>query len=204
MKQHFLTPIETALNFALRLDQGSQEKLIALQDYVFEVRFTSPRFSVFMTVVESAGEIKMVLKNEVEQIADVTISGTAFGFFNLAQQGMGVSAMSRNAIKIEGDIEAGQRLQRIMQQLDLDWEGLIARHFGDFAARKMGVMVRDFMSWAKQTNQYTQENMVDYFTHERSVLLSQDEFDIMREELDQVRAQLERLEARAQRLSQRV
>lgn len=201
MKQHLLKPIESAINFALGLDEASQEKLLELDGYLFEICFTSPQFSVFATVAEQHGKVRMILTDQAQTQADVTISGTAAAFINLMQQGMGMSAMSRNAIRIHGDVEAGQRIQRIIEQLDLDWEGLIAKHFGDMAAHKVGIVMRDVLNWAKQTNQYTQENIVDYFAHEKRMVLTQDEFDIMADELDELRASVDRLQARIQQVS---
>ena len=101
---------------------------------------------------------------------------------------------------MQGDAEAGQALQKIFARFDFDWEELIAQMIGDTPARKVGNALRHSFDWASNSVALSQQNIADYLTEERQLIVSQTAMERFAEEVDRLRADTDRLEMRIERL----
>ena len=192
--QNILGLINGAVKTALSLDPDSREQLSKLQGKVFCLQFRTPDFCLYL-IPDDDG---LSVSNDYDDEPDVTLEGNALAFLRLAVQG--TDTMTEGDIQLKGDAESGQRLQKILSQMDLDWEELIARAIGDTPARKAGNLIRGAGEWLKETIDYGRENTADYFREERKVLVSRIKMEDFETDVKVLRQQVDRLESRVSAL----
>jgi ubiquinone biosynthesis protein UbiJ len=190
--------LNRGIKTVLSVDPDSAAALDELKEKVFCVRLTFPRSSLFL-VVESGG---FSVAPNSEQQADVTLEGSIFAFARLSGKGASSRALTDGQVKMQGDAEAGQALQKIFAQFDFDWEELIAQMIGDTPARKIGNALRNTFNWASNSVELSQQNVADYLTEERQLIVSQVAMERFAEEVNRLRADTDRLEMRIERLEQ--
>lgn len=180
----------------LQLDPDTLERLAGLEGRVVCMSIDPPGLDLFVVVTGRGLEFSRERAGPV----DVTLKGHAADFLHLAvSRGRGNLNSSRGIV-IEGDAEIGQSFQRILGQADLDWEELLARFAGDTAARKIGVVFRDLGDWAEQSARLSRENVRDYLTEERKMLVGEVMMERFQAEVDRLRADVDRLQLRIDRL----
>lgn len=190
--------LNRGIKTVLSVDPDSAAALDELKGKVFCVRLTFPRVTLYL-VVESGG---FSVAPNSEQQADVTLEGSIFAFARLSGKGAGSRALTDGQVKLQGDAEAGQALQKIFAQFDFDWEELIAQTIGDTPARKVGNALRNSFDWASNSVELSQQNVADYLTEERQLIVSQIAMERFAEEVNRLRADTDRLEMRIERLKQ--
>jgi ubiquinone biosynthesis protein UbiJ len=101
---------------------------------------------------------------------------------------------------MQGDVDTGQAFQKILAQLDLDWEELIARFIGDTPARKTGNILRELSQWARESAHLSRENLADYLVEEKRILASPLAMERLEKEVQQLRSDVDRIEQRMGRV----
>jgi ubiquinone biosynthesis protein UbiJ len=114
--------------------------------------------------------------------------------------GAGTETLKAGELEIEGDAALGQRLQRILGNLDLDWEEPLARLFGDPLGHELGRTARAVFAWHRQALQTFGLNTAEYLQEEARLLPVRYEVEEFLNGVDGVRADVDRLAARIRRL----
>lgn len=195
MQLPFIPFIEDAGNRLLRLDPETLRRLGDLQGRVLCIEFRDLGRKIYLHPSESGFR----LASESDQPAAVTLRGT---FATFARLGLGAGTETLNAgeLDIEGDAALGQRLQRILGSLDLDWEEPLARLFGDPLGHEIGRAARAVFAWHRQAFQTFGLNAAEYFQEEKRLLPVRYEVEAFLNAVDVMRADVDRLAARIQRL----
>ena len=191
-----VTPfIEEAGNRLLRLDPETLRRLGDLQGQVFCIEFRDLGRKLYLHPSEAGFR----LETDYDRPPSVTLRGNLATF---ARLGLGTSTDTLKAgeLEIEGDAVLGQRLQRILSNLDLDWEESLARRLGDPVAHEIGRAARAFFSWQKQAIRTFGLNTSEYLQEEARLLPTRHEVETFLNAVDGVRADVDRLAARVQRL----
>jgi len=105
---------------------------------------------------------------------------------------------------VRGDAEVGQAFRKIIAELDLDWEELLARNIGDTPARKLGNALRGLGDWAEQSFAFARENAADYLSEEKQTLATDAAARRFERQVDQTRADVDRLAQRVQRIKRAI
>jgi ubiquinone biosynthesis protein UbiJ len=191
----FTPLIEEVGNRLLRLDPETLRRLGDLQGRVVCIEFRDLGRKIYLHPSESGFR----LATECDQTPAVTLRGTLATF---ARLGMGAETETFKAgeFEIEGDAALGQRLQRILGNLDLDWEEPLARLFGDPLGHEIGRAARTVFAWQRQALQTFGLNAAEYFQEEARLLPVRYEVEAFLNAVDVVRADVDRLAARVQRL----
>lgn len=132
---------------------------------------------------------------------DVTIQGTlpALLFANLKRE-----AGTPAGVHIAGDAGIGQEFQKLVRELDIDWEDRLGRFVGGTAAHRIGRALREARGFVQQGATRFGENLREYLQEESRDLPVRREVEAFNESVDTLRADIDRLEARVQRLFRRV
>ncbi|WP_424947359.1 ubiquinone biosynthesis accessory factor UbiJ [Candidatus Spongiihabitans sp.] len=189
----FLNRTSTVL---LSVDPDSKEKLAELDGKVLCIEITMPRITLFL--VPANGEMEILRQCNAE--ADVTLTGSAMAFAKLGTAGTGSGVLSDGRVTMQGDADTGQAFQKILSQLDMDWEELLARHIGDTPARKAGNVARNFGRWASQSLDLSRHNAGEFLQEEARVLVTNLAMQRFQDSVDKLRADTDRLEQRIMRL----
>lgn len=137
------------------------------------------------------------LQRECDALPDVTISGPPSVFLNALFRGPTVS----DVLTIRGDIELGQRFQRIVSRLKPDWEEGMARVIGDIPAHQFARLARSFAEWGRQSLRTLGLDATEYLQEEAFVLAKRERLQQFLRDVDRLRADADRLEKRVARLT---
>ena len=132
---------------------------------------------------------------ELEISADA-LSAFAGGSGNLREQAM-------KSVKIAGDADLAQLLGRLAGQIRWEYEEDLARLIGDAPANFAVRQGKKFVSAGKSAATDLLENMVEYVSEERNVLLNKRDFMIRKNELNVLRDAVDRMEKRIQLLERK-
>ena len=191
--------IEDAGNRLLRLDPETLRRLGDLQGRVVCIEFRELGRKIYLHPSEAGFR----LAEQCEQTPAVTLRGTLATF---ARLGLGAETETLKAgeLEIEGDAALGQRLQRILGNLDLDWEEPLARLFGDPLGHEIGRAARAAFAWHRQALKTFGLNTAEYLQEEARLLPVRYEVEAFLNGVDGVRADVDRLAARVQRLKDKL
>lgn len=201
-----LDALTAAADAVLSVDPDGRHRLAELQGKILCIEVTAPAVTLYMLPAVTGIEFRRAL--DKNQTPDVTISGSAFALANLARAGRagatGTGANGahekRHRVTVRGDAEAGQAFRKIIAELDLDWEELLARAIGDSAARKAGGALRRLGGWAEESFEHARENAADYLAEEKRVFVTDAALRRFARAVAQTRADVDRLAQRVQRL----
>ena len=188
--------LNRATEVVLDLDPDGREKLGDLEGKVVCVKITAPDIELFLKP-SSEG---LVIVPEHDATPDVTLTGSLLSFARLGVAGSGNGVLSSGQVIIEGDVETGQDFQKILGQLDLDWEELLSRFIGDTPARKTGNILRDIGDWTRESAELSRENISDYFKEEKRILATPLAMERLEREVEKVRGDVDRIEQRMNRI----
>lgn len=119
------------------------------------------------------------------------LSALAGGPGNLREQAM-------KSVKITGDADLAQLLGRLAGQIRWEYEEDLARFIGDAPANFAVRQGKKFVSAGKSAATDLLENIAEYVSEERKVLLNKRDFMIRKNELSVLRDAVDRLEKRIQ------
>lgn len=192
----WLNLIESAGNHLLSLDPEFLEQLQPFYGKTFRIRLADPDFAVDLRpcpdgfLVEHAGDHR----------PDVTLSGSAWAFAQLAREGAHSDVFAKGRISMQGDAELGQAFQRLLAGLQIDWEELIATLLGDRVARSLHRFSGDLKNWFRQSSEHFKQNTGELLQQELNIAPSRVEFDALSSDIETLRSDTARLEARLAKL----
>ena len=187
---------DRAVQTALELDADTRAQLAALHGRVCCIRVTAPQVTLYLLPDETG----LHVRSQYDGAVDVSLSGSVSAFARLAVQGRRSSVMTDGGVRVQGDAELGQQLQKILGQLDLDWEELLARVIGDLPARSAANLLRGVGGWVRQTAELERENLADYLREERKILATEVAMQRFEKSLSQLRAGVDRAARRLELL----
>lgn len=190
--------LEKAINAALALDPATSERLAQLEGRVIAIKISGTGRTLFM--LPSKDGLRLMARFDGE--ADTTLRGAPFALFRMNTGKPGEGLFSGD-VTIDGDVELGQRIQRIFQQLDIDWEEHLSRLTGDIIAHQVGNGIRDLFAWGKRAADTLGMDTSEYLQYEREVLPTRQEMETFLGDVDELRIAGDRLEARLRRLNEK-
>ena len=192
---------EEFINRILRFDPDTLARLAELQGKVIRLRASGDRpFEIFVLPDESG----LRLHSRHDREPDVTLAGDIPVIFRFALRRIIPDVVAAGEVQISGDINLGQRFQRLLEQADIDWEEPAARVLGDVAARQLGNALRHLGGWTRRSLHVLGEDTAEYLQEESRLLPSRSRAEAFRQAVDALRFEAERLESRLERLREGV
>jgi ubiquinone biosynthesis protein UbiJ len=130
------------------------------------------------------------------EVSAEALSALTGGPGNLREQAM-------KSVKITGDADLAQLLGRLAGQIRWEYEEDLARFIGDAPANFAVRQGKKFVSAGRAAATDLLENVVEYVSEERKVLLNKRDFMIRKNELNSMRDAVDRLEKRIQLLERK-
>ena len=198
VEQTVLSGIAGAINRVLPFDPDTQAQLATLAGKIIaiEIGEGDPPWRLFVCPTATGID----LRTGVERPADVTIAGSLAVFAQLWRRPVTAPV---GQLHVSGDIELGQRFQRLLRRLDIDGEELASRYVGDIAARQLGNLWRAGNQWARHVTATLGADSTEYLREEARVVPSRERVREFLDAVDGLRADVDRLEQRLQRLAGR-
>ena len=188
--------LEDAANRLLRLDPDSLRELGGISGRVIRLDLRGLGRALYLFPSEAG----IYIRTEHAGVPDAILSARLAGLLNLAL-GRQSWAFLSGELEISGDIELGQRFQKILRRFDIDWEEAVARWLGDPLAHQLGNFMRAVSSGLRASGEVVMRDLVEYLQHERRDLPSRHEVDAFLRAVDVLRADVDRMEQRIARLA---
>ncbi len=130
------------------------------------------------------------------EVSAQALSGLATSTGTLREQAF-------KAVKITGDADLAQLLGRLAGQLRWEYEEDLARLIGDAPANFAVRQGKKFVSASRSAASDLLDNVVEYVSEERKILLNKRDFMGRKSELSDLRESVDRMEKRIQILEQK-
>lgn len=198
IKKYALIALQKAMNHALSLDESMPAKLATLDGRVLKMIITPLNVSFYLKFTQHG----IVLTDVYEGFIDTTIESSPIGLIRLSfLPASKVRSLFNENIKISGDVELGQQVKQLFDQIDIDWEGHLAQFTGDAIAYQLGSFVRAGLTFKQHLTQSIRQNMTDYLQEEIRAFPSREEINDFFNDVDELSMQVERLAAHVNQLT---
>jgi ubiquinone biosynthesis protein UbiJ len=198
MATHFELPLklaESAINQALRLDSYTRQRLQAFIGKVIAVEPDGLGLCIYLIPQESG----IHLASHYDGAVNVWLRGGVFSLSRLLAK-EDSRLFSSGDVRLEGEAGLAQRFSATLRGLEIDWEELLAKAWGDAPAHQAGQLWRKGRRWGLDNVDTARQNLSEYMQEEIRVCPPAAEIAAFMDEVDEARAGVERLEQRIDRL----
>jgi ubiquinone biosynthesis protein UbiJ len=199
-KRTALEGAETLINAALTKDPASKQALTKLEGQVLLVESTLPPLTI---AIEPAATGIQLHDNWDGNVA-VTINGTLIAMAAIAVNAKESISFSGTGVNVSGNLDTLHQLNKIMGDVDIDWEGALAEIIGDIPAHLVAKGIRNSAVIRKDIVTRASSGLVEVAQEEFNLTPSKNEFEAMIPDIRQLSADADRLAARVRRLYQKI
>ena len=199
-KRTALEGAETLINAALTKDPASKQALTKLEGQVLLVESTLPPLTI--AIEPTATGIQ--LHDNWDGNVAVTINGTLIAMAAIAVNAKESISFSGTGVNVSGNLDTLHQLNKIMGDVDIDWEGALAEIIGDIPAHLVAKGIRNSAVILKDIVTRASSGLVEVAQEEFNLTPSKNEFEAMIPDIRQLSADADRLAARVRRLYQKI
>ncbi|GMU42375.1 MAG: SCP2 sterol-binding domain-containing protein [Xanthomonadales bacterium] len=186
--------VEGALNRVLALDSGAAAALVPLEGRSVSLQLKPWPSPLQLRVVEG----RLAASDAAQP--DLTLAATPGALLALAAERGGFE-LPAGRIDIAGDADLARRVQKLVRQLDPDWDRPLADFFGEVAGHQIARGLRGALNWGRATAKAMLLNSTEYLREESRDLVAPGEMADFVDEVDTLRDDVERLEARIEQVA---
>ncbi|MGD9603464.1 MAG: SCP2 domain-containing protein [Gammaproteobacteria bacterium] len=194
-----LERIAEAVMRVLRTDSLASARLASLAGRVIAIRVDGFD-ATFYAAIDAD---RLLLATGTAREPDVMLSGRLTDFASFARARQEAQAVPAGRVQIQGDLATAQAVQRLLDELDIDWEALLARRIGDVAARQVGRGLRHGIGWLRDARAAWLEDVPAFLTREQRWVPSAEEIEQFARDGMTLGSDVDRLAARIARLRER-
>jgi len=195
-----LAALETALNRALALSVHSKTALVQLEDCVFALHCTAPSMDIYLHPGAQGIRLTSVHPGPVT----TSIKGDAADFTELATSSDPTATLINGGLELEGDSAPLLELQRILAELDMDWEAPLVDALGDVAGHQLAQLLRHAFAWGKQASASLTRQLEEFIHEEARLSPPRLEVEDFYRDLQELGLRVDRLQSRTERLRLRL
>ncbi|GAB3484302.1 ubiquinone biosynthesis accessory factor UbiJ [Marinomonas epiphytica] len=190
-----ISAIEHAINLALKQDQPSQQHLSKLAGQQIFIHLEDFSFILQIHILEEG--VMLQSPNSMEEVEldpklDTLVQGPSSAFKKLLEG----DGFFDGDLRIQGNAQALMTLHKVMENFELDWEGLLANYIGDLPASALARLLRTQWSWSKEVSTAARIQLVQHLQSDSQLLPSKVEMNAFIENLETFGTQLDRFEAK--------
>ncbi len=184
--------VELALNQYFSLDPDAMSRFFLLEGKIIalEIKGIDKIICLFLSADG------FLVLSDFDGKADATISGTPIALAKMAMVNNPKHLLFGGEITITGDTHLANQFNRLLIQVDIDWEDVLAQKIGDIAAHKIGNLFRNSQQWFKQSASSFFMDGGEYIQEEVHLSPSNAELRNFIRKVDDVREATDRLKAR--------
>ena len=192
-----ITPFVSELGSQLMsTDPATLDRLAELDGKVIALDFEGTGMCVYL--FPSAGGIRV--REAWDGEVDVHMIGKPSELMKMGMAGKTPVTPGKIKLRIEGDLHVGQQFKKILDDMQIDWEELLARYIGDTAAYHTGRILREVGGHLRHAVQTTLRDGSEYLRYESEVLPARWRVKEFLDDVDRLRQDVDRLEMRINRL----
>lgn len=189
--------LEGAVNRVLALDDGSPERLKRLSGRLFQLDIEGVGISLYFAFSDR----RVRVSTRADRDPDTAISGSPAALFSMAApEEIGDWGTDGSRVTITGDANLARDLERLFSRLDPDWEGGLARIFGDVWGHQVASGLKSGAGHARRAAAEAGEMIDEYLARGQGPVVHAGEFEEFGESVDALRESVDRVEALQERL----
>ncbi|MFT7300091.1 MAG: ubiquinone biosynthesis protein UbiJ [Porticoccus sp.] len=192
-----LIGVETAINKALEYDPATQNAIGGLAGKVLAIECTLPPLTFY--AIHSEKDITFMVQYEGEP--DTTLRGSALSLASLATDGQDRVSFFDTGVEVSGDHDLLRQINRILKNLDVDWEAALAQLIGDIPAHLVGEALRSSTNWQQHVAERASTAAAEFSQEEIRITPSRSEVDNFNTEVKHITNDVDRLAARINKLN---
>ncbi len=197
IKKYTLIALQKAINHALSLDETMPAKMKKLDGKVIELIISPLNAFFFITFADQS----LILLSNYDGEPDTIIHSSPIGLIRLSILPTSkVRSLFNDQIKISGNIELGQQLKNLFDEIDIDWEGHLAHFTGDVVAHQIGSLMRRGHAFQQQISSSMFRQLSEYIQEEAGLVPPTEELNDFFQDVDELSLRTERLAAHVNQL----
>ena len=193
--------IEAAINEAISLSLGTREALSEKAGICIAIYCSSPEVSVYSFVNDSGA---VSLQNYSESDATVSLSGSWRDFQAVAAADDTAGALVNSNVTVTGDTAALIEIQKIVSDMDIDWEAPLVASLGHVAGHQLANALRGFWRWRTDSHERLARQVSEFIIEEGRLSPSKHEINAFLGDVDDIVLKVDRLESRIKRLQRQL
>lgn len=190
--QAFSASIETALNRYISLDPEALPRFAPLEGKIIALEI----LGLNQTLCLFPSTDGFLVLSDFDGEADATISGSPIALIKLGLADDPKDVLFSGEVTLSGDTRLANQFSRLLSQLDIDWEELLAQNVGDIAAHKVGNVLRGVNQWFKRSRGSVSLDAGEYLQEEAHLSPSNAELRKFIRQVDELREGVDRLAAK--------
>lgn len=194
------TSLAAVINAYLRADSEKSARLDEINHRTIRVHLRELEITRYVVIADR--QVEFCPDGERDHY-DVAIDISLAAARSLIAGTEPLELVKKDMISIDGDTHIVSVFQRVLREVEIDWEELLSGRIGDNLSHQIFQVLRSGSRFGRQLNQTVKESVREYMFEEASILPSQQEVDAFNRQVDQLRASADRFEARIERLEQR-
>jgi ubiquinone biosynthesis accessory factor UbiJ len=192
IKKYSLLALQKAINHALALDENTPTKIAALHGKIIEIIIAPLDVNFYIAFKEQ----QLQLLDSCAEKPDAIIRSNPIGLIRLSLlPASKVRSLFNDKIHLSGDIELGQSIKALFDELDIDWEGHLAHFTGDVVAYQIGSLFRQGVAFQQHLGTAIQHNLTEYLQEEQRLFPPREEVEDFFNDVYQLSLDVERLQA---------
>ena len=180
-------------NKLLGMDPQALQHCKALQGHIIAIELTDLQQTLYCH--PGSWGMRLSLQAPAKEV-DATIRGRLIGLANLSLQQEKLSTSIQERIEINGNPKVAQQFQKILTELDIDWEEQLSRFTGDVLAFRIGQGIRKTHQEVKRAVDSLALSGREYLQEESHAMPTLPEFQQFQQGVTDTRHDVDRLEAR--------
>lgn len=191
--------IQNLLNKMILLDPESKKRLSKLEGKVVTIvlnMLSGINFQLYF----NASEIELITSDM--QKADTIITGTPLSLLHLSLSPKNRKKFFAEDVSIEGNVEIGQQVIALFDELEIDWEEYVSLWVGDVPAHNIGRFAKKISLFSKNLRETLYQNINEYMHEEIYLFPPPEELENFFHDVDILRMDVDRLDARVHHLIQ--
>ena len=191
--------LETALNRLLALDEQSARRRQPLHGKVLqlELRELQPFWLLF-----SPSQVDLLTRYEGQP--DATIRLTLSALPRLRDPNQLTPLIREGKVDLSGDTSLCNQFAQLFSELQIDWEGQLARYTGDVVAHTLCRGVRQLGHTLQQQGELLRQDLAEYLTEELRLAPGPLEVACFCDDVDELKRRFDATALRLEKLTHRI
>jgi len=189
-----LASAEKMLNAALRYDPATRIGLARLEGKIIALQITTPGIAIFIMPMDD----ELRLMGNWDGDVDTRITGSLLALAQLSQTE--IHNLKDSGVTVLGDLSLLAELQRLVKNLDIDWEEMLSQFTGDIIGHHTAQLLRAKFGWAKDRVKSAQRLTSEFLTEELKTLPGKPELEDFYRQVDDLRLAVDRAAARVEKI----
>jgi ubiquinone biosynthesis protein UbiJ len=186
--------VEKIIHTALAYDPASRIALAKLEPQVLAINITAPVLTFFVAPTEDGVQLLGHYQDE----PTAQLRGSLPALLSLLKSDR--LNLKDTGVELIGSTGFITDLQKILKNLDIDWEEMLSQVFGDIVGHQGAELMRSQFSWAQDRLTNMQRLTSEFLTEELRVLPSAPELNFFNAQVDELKLGTDRLQARIEQI----